>query len=192
MSDSRSHLFGKGRPSAGKNTTRYWLVEIDSNAFSQFDAIYHITAPDEATARKEALDRFQMRGRNNVVSSLEMTDYAAELMSANNWSGDEGEAFAWEVVTEGWSEPATDNRWIRGVMYVDEIDLQQDFKRYCREGGYVIDRGEVYDQDWDPVTYCPHCDYICYREYCGSCGYRTYPLQERMLFDRYMKETWGE
>ena len=173
------------------NPIRYWIVEIDSHSFSKFDAIYRIAATTEKAAMKKALDRFQDQDKRNVVSSLEMTDHAAELMESAGWSGKEGEDFAWQVVTEGWSEPANDNRWIRGEMIVREVSIDQDFRRYCNENGYVLYKNYVYDDNWDPIYYCPHCDYICYREFCNSCGYHTVPFSEDTLFERYMKDTWG-
>jgi len=181
------------KKNTGFKKDRYWEVEIDSGAFSEFDAYYKVIAPDEESAKKEALDRFEGRDRRNVVSSLAMTDYAAELMEINGWYGDEGEAAAWEDVTQGWSEPCGDNRWIRGEMYVGEVNLDEDFHYWCKSNGYFLSRnGRVTDHDSEAVMYCPHCDYIVFGEYCWSCGYETLPIDRDFLFDRYMSHVWSD
>jgi hypothetical protein len=171
---------------------RYWIVEIDSSAFREFDAVYKVVAPDEKSAKKEALDRFEGRDRRNVVSSMAMLDAANDVMDLNNW-GDEAQDDAWEIVTQGWSEPCGDNRWIRGTMYVDEVALDQDFDRWCQENDYIFMRsGQACYYDGAPVRYCPHCDYIRFTQYCYSCGYETVSIDRDFLFDRYMGQEWSD
>jgi len=172
---------------------RYWIVEIESHAFKEFDRIYRFQAPDEATAKMMALDAYEASDDRVVVSSLAMTDYAAEWMYESRCSDED---LAWEIVTEGWCEPCADNRWIRGYMDVTEVDIETEFERWCKERRYVVDElhDVVHDRmDGTLIGYCSGCDTVRDNErYCRWCGFSVRPIKVEELFDRFIRDEWSD
>ena len=177
---------------------RYFEVEFELND-RKLIPTYRFEAKDEMEAISKGLDELEDRDRSLVIPHSTMQNWVWQIMDRHGFTERIHEEGIWDdlIENEGYCEPLgySDGRWIRGTVYVTELQPEQvEFEQWMDANGFHPDRNVVWVDGYsEPLVYCSNCQRVYPglpqngELWCRSCYATADPITPNGLMDYYRK-----